>query len=107
MPPSLSTQPSKANFITDSSKPSSHLTIKTTARKTKAKETIGNHFEDIWTLSFKCNATIADNLIAAANPIIKANKEKTATINPRRNPFIIAPRRKIKKRISIINVSGL
>jgi len=82
---------------------SNHLTKKTTIKKTTTKERMGSHLEDTCTpLFFKCIATTADNLMAAANPIINASKEKTATINPRRNPFIIAPRRKIKNRISTI-----
>jgi hypothetical protein len=79
-----------------------HLTKRTIIKKTMTKERMGSHLEDTCTpLSLKCIATTADNLTAAARPVIKASKEKTARINPRRKPFINAARRNIMNRVSI------
>ena len=79
-----------------------NLTAKTTAINTRKNEITGNQLPV--TFAFSCNetATTADNFKAAAIPTKKATNEKTATINPRLKPLIMASTNKTTKMISII-----
>ena len=87
MPPKLSSQPNMARSIVFFISLAPSPTSKITTIKTKRNEITGNHFVADTTFLPRYDATTADNLRAAARPIIKASKEKIPTTRPLVKPL--------------------
>ena len=75
---------------------------KKTITKTAINERTGSHFADKLNVPFRYPAIKADNLMAAAKPMVHPIIEKKAMINPRRNPLIKANIISSRKMRSII-----
>ncbi len=86
-PSNLSSQPSIANWNVFFISLAPNPTKKTTKINTRKKESRGIHF--VASMPFCCShdATSAESLSAAANPIINDIKEKIPTTNPLLTPL--------------------
>src|SRR5438477_12481102 len=90
MPPNLLTHPSITVSVTFWIALAPSRINSTTIIKTTINEIMGNHLSEIVTEWPIYSATTVDSFMAAAKPTIIETKEKMATINPRRYPWMTA-----------------
>lgn len=106
-PPNLLIHPIKTRSNPTSIREAHHLTNKVTATITIIKDNAGSQRIPTLVLCCSHNATVADNFIAAARPMIMAIKENTANTRPFCKPLTIASTISIAKMMSIITLTCL